>query len=218
MSRINKNQKPQSTKVTYFPFEGAAEPIRLALHIGGIPFDDERIPFDKWPEFKTTTPFGQMPLLEIDGDLVTQAHAILRWAGKLTGLYPTDFFDAMKCDEALDAMIDINSKIAPTMSYNMPDEEQRKKKRAELNDTVLPDAFGKLDKLLGKNNGGGFIFGGKMTIADLRLSQFARWLKSGILDGVSPDILEQFANIMTVVKSVDADPKVVEWREAHAKK
>jgi len=45
-------------KLTYFDIEGVAEPIRLALVLSGIPFEDHRIKFDEWPAMKPTTPYG----------------------------------------------------------------------------------------------------------------------------------------------------------------
>lgn len=54
-------------KVIYSDFKGRAEPIRLALHLGKIPFEDQRISHQEWQDLKPQTPFGQMPVLEIDG-------------------------------------------------------------------------------------------------------------------------------------------------------
>jgi hypothetical protein len=38
-----------------------------ALVLGGVPFFDNRIEFAEWTDMKPTTPFGQLPLLSIDG-------------------------------------------------------------------------------------------------------------------------------------------------------
>lgn len=35
-------------------------------------------------------PLGQLPVVSIDGVDYTQSMALLRWAGKKSGLYPTD--------------------------------------------------------------------------------------------------------------------------------
>ena len=40
-------------KLTYFDFHGGrGEPARLALSIGGIPFDDDRVAFADWEQRK----------------------------------------------------------------------------------------------------------------------------------------------------------------------
>ena len=51
-------------KLSYFDIEGTAEPVRLAFILAGIPFEDDRIKFTQWPEFKKTTPYGQVPVLQ----------------------------------------------------------------------------------------------------------------------------------------------------------
>ena len=78
--------KPSNIKLTYFDIPGAGEKVRLALMMGKIPFTDERIGFKEWGELKPKTPYGQLPLLEIDGEVCAQSNAMLQYAGKLAGL------------------------------------------------------------------------------------------------------------------------------------
>ena len=54
---------------------------------------------------------GLFPVLHVDGVLVTQSDAITRYAGKLAGLYPTDPYQALLCDEVLSAVEDANIKL-----------------------------------------------------------------------------------------------------------
>jgi hypothetical protein len=55
-------------KLAYFDFHGGrGEPARLALSIGGIAFKDDRVPTSEWPRRKPNTPFGGLPVLEVDG-------------------------------------------------------------------------------------------------------------------------------------------------------
>ena len=43
-------------KLTYFDFHGGrGEPARLALSIGGIPFQDDRVAFADWERHKEGT-------------------------------------------------------------------------------------------------------------------------------------------------------------------
>lgn len=52
-------------KLTYFDFHGGrGEPARLALSIGGISFEDDRITPSDWPARKSDTPFGALPVLD----------------------------------------------------------------------------------------------------------------------------------------------------------
>ena len=46
-------------KLIYFDAPvSRGEEVRLALHIAGVDFHDERIKFDQWPAMKPTTPYG----------------------------------------------------------------------------------------------------------------------------------------------------------------
>jgi glutathione S-transferase len=87
---------PTTLKLSYFPIKGRAEPTRLALHIGGVPFEDVRIPMDQWPAMKAQTRFQHLPVLEVDGEQLGQSYAILMFAGRLTGLVPQDAMQAAK--------------------------------------------------------------------------------------------------------------------------
>jgi glutathione S-transferase len=75
-------------KLSYFDFHGGrGEPARLALSMGGIPFEDDRVPLADWERRKQKTPFGALPVLEVDGQTIAQANAINCYVGKLTNLY-----------------------------------------------------------------------------------------------------------------------------------
>src|SRR5262245_15521888 len=66
-------------KLTYFDFHGGrGEPARLALSMGGIAFEDDRVPVSDWERRKPDTPFGALPSLEKDGQIVAQSNAINR--------------------------------------------------------------------------------------------------------------------------------------------
>jgi hypothetical protein len=106
-------------KLTYFDFDGGrGEPARLALHIGGIPFEDRRIGFKEWDALRETMPFRALPVLEVDGRLVTQSNGINRYVGKLAGLYPQDDWQALLCDEAMDAVEDMDFQIGITIGLD----------------------------------------------------------------------------------------------------
>ncbi len=92
-------------KLTYFDFHGGrGEPARLALSMGGIAFEDDRVPFADWERRKEDTPFGALPVLEVDGQTIAQSNAINRYVGKLVDLYPSDPWQAALCDEAIEAV------------------------------------------------------------------------------------------------------------------
>ena len=81
------NQRNKSNVVlTYFPMPARAEGIKLALDLAGIPFTFKSV--QNWPEEKAEglksglLPFGQVPLLQIDGMNIVQSMAILNYISR----------------------------------------------------------------------------------------------------------------------------------------
>jgi len=181
-------------KLTYFDFAGGrAEPARLALHIGGIPFEDYRFAPGDFPEVRKTTPLGQVPTLHVNGVQITQSDAITRYAGKLAGLYPEDALQALFCDEVLGALEDINIKIGTTFGMTGDD---LKNAREALAAGALPKYLRWLEQQL-ENHGGEFFADNRLTIADLKAFGLLSWLSSGKLDHIPGDLIETAAPKLT---------------------
>jgi glutathione S-transferase len=198
-------------KLTYFDFDGGrGEPARLALHMGGIAFEDHRIAGKDWPVFRAATPFLALPTLEVDGTVVSQSNSINRYVGKLTGLYPKDDFQALLCDEIMDAAEDIGTRIAHTIDLPA---DAKKKAREEL-------AAGRITRYLEqfqsrlKAAGGEYFADQRLTVADLKVFMWIRWLRSGALDHIPKDIVERVAPLLVKhFERVASHPKVAEYYE-----
>ena len=177
-------------KLNYFDFHGGrAEPVRLALHLGGVAFEDHRFTFPEFAAFRTTTPFGQVPTLHVDGLQVTQSDAILRYAGKLAGLYPTDPLQALLCDEVAYVVEEASVRIGPT--FRMSGEEQKAARLALVNGS-MPVYLAWLQAHLAAH-GGEFFADNRLTVADLKVFVDVRGLNSGRLDHVPTDLVERVA-------------------------
>jgi len=177
-------------KLNYFDFHGGrAEPVRLALHLGGVAFEDHRFTFPEFAEVRKATPFGQVPTLEVDGVHVTQCDAILRYAGKLAGLYPTDPWQALLCDEVAYVVEEASVRIGPT--FRMSGEEQKAARLALVNGS-MPVYLAWLQAQL-QARGGEFFADNRLTVADLKVFVDVRGLNSGRLDHVPTDLVERVA-------------------------
>jgi glutathione S-transferase len=196
-------------KLTYFDFDGGrGEPARIALFIGGVPFEDQRIGGKDWPTFRDKTPFLAMPVLEVDGNAVTQSNSINRYVGKLAGLYPKDEWQAFLCDEVMDACEDIGTRIGNTI--NLAD-EAKKAAREELSAHRIPRYLAQLQARL-EAAGGEYFADGRLTVADLKVFNLTRWLRSGALDYIPKDIVDRFAPpLVEHFERVASDPKVAEY-------
>lgn len=177
-------------KLNYFDFHGGrAEPARIALHMGGVAFEDNRFAFPEFAEFRKCTPFGQVPTLEVDGAHITQCDAILRYAGKLAGLYPTDPLQALLCDEVMYVVEEASVRIGPT--FRMSGEEQKAARLALVNGS-MPVYLAWLQARL-QAQGGEYFADHRLTVADLKVFVDVRGLNSGRLDHVPTDLVERVA-------------------------
>lgn len=202
----------------YFDFAGAAEKIRLACAVGKVPFTDVRIKFDQWPSLKPSAKFGQMPLLEVDGEQFAQSTAILTYVGKLGGLYPSDPKKALAVDEVVGLHDDVAGALRPSFMV-MRDPKLSKKEaqrkqlemRKDLCDTKLPELFSYYEKLLDTNNSGWFV-GDAPTIADVAVFSQLRFISSGVLDGIPKGYVEStFPKLKAFCDQAGDLPEVKKW-------
>jgi glutathione S-transferase len=199
-------------KLTYFDFPGGrGEVARITFALGGVEFEDDRVAFDAWPARKEATPFGAMPVLEIDGEVVSQSNSVNRFVGKLTGLYPTDPWQAALCDEAMDAVEDISVQIVRT--FDMP-EPEKKAAREKLASGPISFYLSRLQARLDAH-GGNYFADGRLTVADLKVFLWVRHLKSGSLDHVPPDLPDRVApRLVAHYERITTHPGVAAYHAA----
>lgn len=189
-----------------------AETSRLALFIGGIEFEDLRPSREEIAKMKNdgTFPFGQFPVLQVDGKTIAQTGAIARFCGKLSGLYPSkDEFAAAKVDEVIDLATDITNQMRPALREKDP--KLRIEMRRELSKTILPQWLGFLEKLLQDNGDTGFFVGHSISVADLAVWRLCAWISGGIIDGLPVNLLDWFPLLSVHQSQISNLPKVVEW-------
>lgn len=177
--------------LVYFDFDGGrGEPARLALSIAGIPFEDRRIAPDVWSSLKSQMPYGALPVLEVEGQALTQSNAINRYVGKLANLYPADDWQAALCDEVMDAVEDIGQQIVAT--FPIEGTAEKKAAREKLASGPIPVYLARLQSQL-QRGGGEYFADRRLTMADLRVYVWIRHLRSGALDHVPADLVDRVA-------------------------
>ena len=198
-------------KLTYFDFDGGrGEPIRIAFHAAGIEFEDHRISFEEFMQTRNEMRFTCSPTLEVDGVEVTQSNAMLRYVGKMAGLYPEDDLQALYCDEAMGALEDLLNRIVATFGL---EGDELKAAREELTEGWLSVFIKGLGEILAR--GGDYVADNRLTIADLKLYMQVRWLRGGAVDHVPTDLIDRLApNLVEHEARVGDDPIVKAYYES----
>ncbi|KAG2532955.1 hypothetical protein JM18_000871 [Phytophthora kernoviae] len=199
----NTTMAPSNLKLIYFDGKGRAELARMLFNYGGIAFEDSRIGHADFATLKPTLPFGQVPVLEVDGTVYSQSLAINLYAAKLSGLFPSDNLEALKSDMFSQSLTEMEGPFVEFM-FKTPDET----KKAELKKVFIEETVPKLFTVLEKMVGGKFILGDKISHVDLQLLDVVANKIAWVFPTFS---LEAHPALAAVVNNVKADPKVAAY-------
>jgi len=199
----NKLDMP-SYKLTYFPVQALGEPIRFLLSYGNVEFVDERFNEEDWPKIKPTTPYGQVPVLEVDGKKIAQSTAISRYLAKQYGLAGKNDWESLEIDATVDTIHDVRAKIA---AYSYEKNETAKEEKLKIAKEVVPDYLKRLDDQVQKN--GGYFVGGALTWADLTFVAILDYLNYMMKE----NIIEKYENLKQLKQKVEEVPAIKSWIE-----
>ena len=195
-------------KLTYFDSPvSRGEEVRLALCIAGVDFEDNRIKRDDWPAMKDAMPYGQLPVLELDGHApLGQTNAMLVLIGRRHGLHPADDFEAARHEGMMQHVEDLRAAMGPTIRMVDP---ERKAAREALVADYLP-AWGR--RVERNFAGTGPFFGGaKASVVDVKLHMAVRWFLGGNVDYIPATIFSGFSKLMGAHDAVREHPAVKAW-------
>ncbi len=194
-------------KLIYFDAPvSRGEECRLALHLAGIDFDDERISPTSWPAMKEHTPYGGMPVLELPGrPALAHSNAILVFIGRRYGLHPADDFEAARHEGMMQHVEDLRAVVGPTIRM----EEAEKKARRE----ALVAGFMPAWARAAENNisSAPFFGGAKIHVVDLKLHLVVRWFIGGKVDHIPATIFAGFPKLNAVHAAVRDHAGVISW-------
>lgn len=199
-----------SIRLSYFDGPGRAEPIRIALRISGIPFEDHRFKFPEFARLRAegAFPLGSVPVMEVDGQRYVQTAAILRYVARIgdTTLYPTDPLAALRVDSALDSINDtLSNALVPSMFERDP--KKKLAMHAELAAGPMARVFTYIEGLIA-GSGGPFVAGSSLSIADLVIAAQILQVRSGHLDGLSTETLAPYPRLNALADAYLADPRI----------
>ena len=199
------------SKLSYFPIPGRGESVRLALHLSGVDWIDNRVPGKDWGQLKPSTPWGKMPVLELaDGSNLSQQRSLLRFIGKLNGLYPEDPMVAYRVDELMDIVDDV-AVLTNSVGQGL---EQSQKEAARLESATngsVAAILGKIDGFIASQGSNGFAVGSTLTVADLIVACHLPMVSCGLFDGVPTTTLDRYPSICSVRKKVMTEARIMEY-------
>ncbi|KAK5639822.1 hypothetical protein RI129_010633 [Pyrocoelia pectoralis] len=196
-------------KLIYFPFKALAEPIRFLLHYCEIEFDDVRIPKDEWDQHKQSTPFGQVPVLEINGQQINQSLAICRYLGKRAKLTGSSDVEDLEIDAMADTINDFRGKIA--QYHYETNSEVKENRKTTLYAETLPFYLDRFEEIAKKN--GGHLALGKLTWVDFYFTGLLDYLDFML----NKSMLEDYPNLKEVENNVVNLTSINKWIEERPK-
>ena len=221
-------------RLTYLDLKGIAEPIRLAFWISGVEFEDVRVSYDEVKALRAAKalPFGQVPMLECNGETYSQSAAILRHVGRMTKMIPepNDAHALMRVEMLLEGVRDVMTLFQAIWYENAlpraPDgerpietmltPEQLEATQRLVNDVYLPYRLDQIETMLASSVGGGpFVNGAEASVADVSVYALMDGLYDGsYAKGVRKISRDAFPCINRLVEAIAALPQV---REANAR-
>ena len=235
-------QQLPKLKYYYLDKRVKGECIRLALVVGGMPFEDIRCSYEEVAKLRAQgrLPFSQVPALQIGDDptLHGQSQALLRWAGRMGGLYPVEH--QLRIDAVTDTVVELYEHVVK-VGYGsaMTRHPQTGRPMVQLSDfqrfevarncgeVLFPTRFRQLEKQVlveqsstsddQREPPSQYFCGSQLTIADLSLYVLGSAILDGAWEGngVQPEVLDDCPKLQNIIRMVGEHPAVKEWNAAH---
>jgi len=198
-----------SYKLTYFSGRGFAEATRMLFAQAGVEYEDVRMTQESWPALKATgkAPFGQLPILEVDGQVISQSVTIMRFVAVEHGLAPSSTLERAQADMIVDA---IKGDLLPKFikMYYEKEEQEKENLKKEIY-VFLPQQLKYFENILATNDKGYFV-GGKLSYADIYFfTSFNNILVQGNIE--TPKEFADFPRVSDLYNRVMNLPNIDKW-------
>jgi len=195
-------------KIIYFDGRGRAEVMRLIFAVAGVDYTDERVDFGPGlAAVKPLAPFGQLPLLEVDGKILCQSNTCARYLAKHFKLAGKTDLEQAQADMIVDCLEDCWKPIL-VFNFEIKDETKKAEAKKKFLEEQLPQFLTYLENILKKNHGGDkFIVGTELTWADLALIHYLFGVE--LAEGSAQ--LAKHPKLKSLKEKVEALPKVAAW-------
>ena len=174
-------------------------------------YEDNRIAGEEWPALKPKTPFGTMPILEVDGKTIGGSGPIARYVAEKYGLAGANDLENVELAGIFDMIKDMNTTVYNTV--RIKDDAAKAEAKKELLEKTLPMYLGILQARITANGcPEGWIFGSKITYVDMCVA-----LAVEVVKYVDESALKDYPAISKLKAAVEAQPKIAKWIEERPK-
>jgi glutathione S-transferase len=189
-------------KLYYFPARGRAEAIRFVFKEAGVEFEDVRVTGEDWGKtYKEESPFGYMPILEVDGKKISGSYVCARFLGEKFGLAGENEFQNAEIASVGDAIHDLEGDVVKFVFEKDP--EAKAKLQKELKETKFPMRFKYLERQAAKADE---YFFGKVTWVDFT---FYLWVEIILKEFATA--LDEFPKLKGIMAKVPERPNIKKW-------
>lgn len=142
-----------SYKLIYFNMRGGGEVVRFVFAQTGVKYEDFRVAADtngdQWREMKPSTPFGVLPVLEIDGKQLGGSKVIARYLAEQFGLAGENTFEIANIADAVQALNDEMIKV-----WFEKDEARKAEMLKKLEEEIIPGKLPFFERRASTNESG----------------------------------------------------------------
>lgn len=189
--------------LTYFNVPGIAQATRDTMLDSNIVFVDNRVSKETFEEIQPILPFGKLPVLEVDDDLiVAQSKTILRYVSSIAKTFPRKNLKNMAIvDQWLELHTEFMNPLLLSIypqKYGLPcwSEESKASHRAWCNTTHIPTYLHFLELTLSDNE---WLCTNVKSAADYAWLPTLKWLMDGTFDGVDATTFYPFPEVVSFV-------------------
>lgn len=203
-----------SATLYYFAGRGLADQIRWMLAASEVSFTqrviDTRARFVKMAERQL--PFGQLPLLQIDGLEIVQSQAIVRYLAERGNLIGKTTTEKVKCEMIAEAVRDLLPDLcaAPFMRPPLKSKEEFEGHLAKMREKWIKVAS-RLEAIL-VLNGGRHLVANQLTYADILVAHALTWY----VEECGPQIVENMPNLVGLQNTVISLPGIQTFIKSQA--
>lgn len=195
-------------RIVYFNAKGRAEISRFILAQAGIEYVDLRVTGEDFAKMKPSLPSGSLPILYIAGEeeVLAGSGVIARYLAEKHDLAGSNALENARIASFIDVLDDLYAGFGP--AFFGPEEAKAAGLKSLLEEKV-PKYFAIMEKRIKENtSGSGWVYGDKLTYADLRLCIIV----DGLL-GLNPKMADDFPALKNVNEKVKAEANIAAWLE-----